>query len=183
MNFILTMAWRDSRASRRRLALFSLSVVLGIAALVAIGSFSRNLRAAVEDQAKGPILNPIEMAMPDQSSVLARLKDDPKYPAAFAKAFPDDKDPVTYDNVARAIAAFERTLITRDRLDAFLHGRDSALTAAAAVAALIGVSLGAGAGAAPTRFLATDGAERFARVGSRFLGRDFDAAAVECIDV
>ncbi len=53
MNFILTMAWRDSRASRRRLALFSLSVVLGIAALVAIGSFSRNLRQAVEDQAKG----------------------------------------------------------------------------------------------------------------------------------
>jgi putative ABC transport system permease protein len=53
MNFILTMAWRDSRASRKRLALFSLSVVLGIAALVAIGSFSRNLRQAVEDQAKG----------------------------------------------------------------------------------------------------------------------------------
>jgi putative ABC transport system permease protein len=53
MKFILTMAWRDSRASRKRLALFSLSVVLGIAALVAIGSFSRNLRQAVEDQAKG----------------------------------------------------------------------------------------------------------------------------------
>ena len=53
MMFTLRLAWRDSRASRRRLALFSLSVVLGIAALVAIGSFSRNLRQAVEDQAKG----------------------------------------------------------------------------------------------------------------------------------
>lgn len=52
MNFILKMAWRDSRASRRRLALFSLSVVLGIAALVAIGSFSANLREAINDQAK-----------------------------------------------------------------------------------------------------------------------------------
>ena len=53
MTFILKMAWRDSRASRRRLALFSLSVVLGIAALVAIGSFSDNLKSAIQDQAKG----------------------------------------------------------------------------------------------------------------------------------
>src|SRR3954470_4769737 len=53
MNFILKMAWRDSRASRRRLLLFSMSVVLGIAALVAIGSFGANLRQAVDEQAKG----------------------------------------------------------------------------------------------------------------------------------
>jgi putative ABC transport system permease protein len=52
MNFIFKMAWRDSRASRRRLALFSLSIVLGVAALVAIGSFRDNLRHAVSDQAK-----------------------------------------------------------------------------------------------------------------------------------
>lgn len=53
MNFIFKMAWRDSRASRRRLILFSMSVVLGIAALVAIGSFGANLRLAVDEQAKG----------------------------------------------------------------------------------------------------------------------------------
>src|SRR5476649_740251 len=53
MNFILKMAWRDSRASRRRLLLFSLSVVLGIAALVAIGSFSANLDQAIQEQSKG----------------------------------------------------------------------------------------------------------------------------------
>src|SRR3954470_298258 len=53
MKFILQMAWRDSRASRRRLALFSLSVVLGIAALVAIGSFGANLKQAIDEQAKG----------------------------------------------------------------------------------------------------------------------------------
>lgn len=53
MTFILKMAWRDSRASRRRLVLFSLSVVLGIAALVAIGSFSTNLARAIDVQAKG----------------------------------------------------------------------------------------------------------------------------------
>lgn len=53
MNFIFKMAWRDSRASRRRLTLFSLSVVLGIAALVAVGSFSANLARAIDTQAKG----------------------------------------------------------------------------------------------------------------------------------
>jgi putative ABC transport system permease protein len=52
MNFIFRMAWRDSRASRRRLVLASLSIVLGIAALVAIGSFNDNLRQAIDDQAK-----------------------------------------------------------------------------------------------------------------------------------
>lgn len=52
MNFILKMAWRDTRASRRRLLLFSLAIVLGVAALVAVGSLRDNLRAAIEDQTK-----------------------------------------------------------------------------------------------------------------------------------
>ncbi len=46
------MAWRDSRRSRRRLLLFSCSIVLGIAALTAIGSLGSNLERAVEEQAK-----------------------------------------------------------------------------------------------------------------------------------
>lgn len=53
MNFILKMAWLDSRTSRRRLVLVSLSIVLGVAALVAIGSFSANLQRAIDDQSKG----------------------------------------------------------------------------------------------------------------------------------
>ncbi|HWL17278.1 MAG TPA: FtsX-like permease family protein [Opitutus sp.] len=52
MNFILKMAWRDSRASRRRLLLVSLSVVLGIAALVGIASVGDNLQRAVEQQTR-----------------------------------------------------------------------------------------------------------------------------------
>ncbi len=53
MTFILKMAWRDSRAARGRLVLFTVSIVLGIAALVAIGSFAANLAQAIEVQAKG----------------------------------------------------------------------------------------------------------------------------------
>lgn len=52
MSFILRMAWRDTRASRRRLLLFSLAIVLGVAALVAVGSLRDNLRVAIEEQTK-----------------------------------------------------------------------------------------------------------------------------------
>lgn len=86
--------------------------------------------ATLEDQAKGPILNPIEMGMPDEATVLKRLKDDKDYQKQFARAFPAASEKITYDNVAKAIAAFERTLITRDRFDDFLKGNDRALTAA-----------------------------------------------------
>ena len=46
------MAWRDSRRSRRRLLLFLSSMVLGVAALVAINAFGENLERAVDEQAK-----------------------------------------------------------------------------------------------------------------------------------
>ena len=84
----------------------------------------------LEDQAKGPVLNPIEMAMPAPGIVIDRLTADPSYVRAFRRAFPGEADPVNYDNFARAVAAFERTLITRDRFDDFLKGDNQALTAA-----------------------------------------------------
>lgn len=46
------MAWRDSRSSRRRLLVFSISITLGIAALVSIGSFRNSLAQAIDDQAR-----------------------------------------------------------------------------------------------------------------------------------
>lgn len=79
-------------------------------------------------QAKGPVLNPIEMAMPSEAVVVKRLGEMPNYREAFKRAFPGVADPITYDHVATALAAFERTLITRDRFDDFLRGDDNALT-------------------------------------------------------
>lgn len=81
----------------------------------------------LEDQAKGPILNPVEMAMPDQEMVLSRLRTIPEYVDLFKKAFPTEKEPLTYDNIAKAIAAFERTLLTPSRFDDFLKGNAAAL--------------------------------------------------------
>ena len=81
-------------------------------------------------QAKGPILNPVEMAMPSEEAVVKKMSALLEYPPVFAKAFPGEATPLTYDNIARAIAAFERTLVTRDRMDDFLKGNDTALSAA-----------------------------------------------------
>ncbi len=62
------------------------------------------------------------MAMPNEAAVLARLNADAEYPGLFAKAFPNDKNPVNYENVGAAIAAFERTLISSSRFDDFING-------------------------------------------------------------
>lgn len=94
-----------------------------------VSQFWDGRAATLEDQAKGPILNAVEMAMPEEKEVIARLTADAKYPGAFAEAFPGEAQPVTYDNMAKAIAAYERTLRTHDRFDDFLKGDDSALTA------------------------------------------------------
>ena len=83
----------------------------------------------LEQQAQGPVLNPVEMAMPDEKEVISRLTADPKYPKMFKAAFPGETDPITYANFGRAVAAFERTLITHDRFDEFLKGNDKALAA------------------------------------------------------
>jgi cytochrome c peroxidase len=82
----------------------------------------------VEEQAKGPVLNPVEMAMPDQKRVIAVLKSMPEYVEGFRKAFTSEKDPVTYDNLGKAIGAFERKLITTSRWDKFLGGDQTAFT-------------------------------------------------------
>lgn len=87
--------------------------------------------ATLEDQAKGPPLNPIEMGMPSESAVEERLQSIPGYVALFTSVFGGDK-PVSYDNMAKAIAAFERTLITRNSpVDRYIKGEKGVLSSEA----------------------------------------------------
>jgi len=78
-------------------------------------------------QAKGPVQAGVEMNnTPDR--VVATLKSMDGYVEAFAKAFPGEADPITFDNMALAIEAFEATLITPNaRFDQYLQGDDNAL--------------------------------------------------------
>ncbi len=84
--------------------------------------------ASLEAQAKGPVTNPIEMGMKSWDDVVVRLKAIPGYVTAFGAAF-EGADPVTADNAAKAIAAYERTLITpNSAYDKFAKGDASALS-------------------------------------------------------
>lgn len=83
--------------------------------------------ADVEEQAKGPVLNPVEMAMPDEASVLKVINSIPEYVEAFKKAFPGENS-VTYDNFGKAIGAFERKLLTPSKFDKFIAGDKNALS-------------------------------------------------------
>ncbi len=81
----------------------------------------------VEEQALGPILNPVEMGMPSEAAVIDKLKGIDEYQALFADAFKEEDDPFVYTNVGKAIGAFERTLLTPSRFDDFLKGDEDAL--------------------------------------------------------
>ena len=83
----------------------------------------------LEEQAGGPMVNPIEMASP-QEHVTEQLTAIPGYAAAFGAAFPGESAPVTLANAQKAIAVFEATLITPNApFDKYLQGDESALTA------------------------------------------------------
>lgn len=83
----------------------------------------------LEQQAGGPLVNPVEMDT-TETHVVEQLKGIPGYAAYFAKAFPSGRDAITFDNVRRAIAVFEATLITPHApFDRYLKGDEHALDA------------------------------------------------------
>lgn len=83
----------------------------------------------LEQQAGGPIANPIEMGSP-VAHVAEQLKGIPGYRDYFASAFPGEADPITLANVQKALAIFEATLITPNaQFDRFLQGKEDALSA------------------------------------------------------
>lgn len=92
------------------------------------GLFWDGRAATLEAQAGGPPLNPIEMGMPDKAAVVARLKENPRYVAAFGALYGQDvlnDDGEGYDAMASSIAAFERTDVFApfdSKYDRFLKG-------------------------------------------------------------
>jgi cytochrome c peroxidase len=84
----------------------------------------------LEQQAKGPVQAGVEMNNTPARTV-ETIKSMPEYVSLFKKAFPGDADPVTFENMAKAIAVFEATLITpRSAFDRYLEGKRSALSGA-----------------------------------------------------
>lgn len=88
----------------------------------------------LEDQHRGPLFgtDPIELgATGHEAAILASLRAEPRYPALFAAAFPDDADPFTFDRVVDALAAFMRSLVSADApVDRLVYGeQEDALTA------------------------------------------------------
>lgn len=82
----------------------------------------------VEEQSKVPIVATGEMGMLEPGYVESILRSIPGYAPLFEAAFPGNPDPITLDNAAIAIGAFERRLMTPSRFDRFLMGERSQLT-------------------------------------------------------
>lgn len=81
----------------------------------------------LEEQALKPIASPFEMNM-NYDLLEERLKSIPRYRELFRKAFPGEKDPITVENVAKAIAAFERTIVCNDSpFDRYMRGERNAM--------------------------------------------------------
>lgn len=81
----------------------------------------------VEEQAGGPLLNPVEHGIPNEAFLEKKLRAIPEYQTAFKNVFPKDKEPITFANLTSAIGAFERQLAPESRFDNYLDGNDAAL--------------------------------------------------------
>ncbi|MBN2294719.1 MAG: hypothetical protein JXM70_19985 [Pirellulales bacterium] len=83
----------------------------------------------LDNQAKQPILNPVEMGMADENAAMKAIRGDPEYQKMFREAYGRD---MNYEDLGRAIGAFERTLVFMDSpFRRFLAGDDRAISAEA----------------------------------------------------
>ncbi len=89
----------------------------------------------LEDQALVPMFGerPVELGTPEEAELAARFASDPMYVELFAAAFPDDATPITLGNIVRAIASFERSMLSGDSpYDRYTYqGDDGAMVEAA----------------------------------------------------
>src|SRR5260370_8181338 len=88
----------------------------------------RGDRESVEDQVIKAMTSPITFGQPDEKAVLDRLGQIPGYAPHFKAAFPEEADPMTAQNMAKAVGAYERTLVTPSPFDAYLAGNIEALS-------------------------------------------------------
>jgi len=97
-------------------------------AAVHIAQFWDGRAKNIEEESGMHILNSLEMNMPSEEYVIARLKKIKGYKKLFSDAFPTDKDPISFSNLKKAIGAFERTLMTPGNFDRFISGDVNALS-------------------------------------------------------
>ena len=88
----------------------------------------RGDRESVEDQVIKALTSPITFGQPDEKAVLDRLGQIPGYAPHFKAAFPGEAEPMTAQNMAKAVGAYERTLVTPSPFDAYLAGNVEALS-------------------------------------------------------
>jgi len=94
-------------------------------------------RQSLEEQSKDPLVNPVEHGLKSHEPILRTIRADAAYPAEFQNVFGIGVKDVTIDHVAKAIAAFERTVISGDSpLDRYLFGGDTSAISASAVRGL-----------------------------------------------
>lgn len=108
-------------------------------------AFSKHLfwdgrASSLSEQAKGPTLAVFEMASTPEL-IEQIIQANPEYQKLFKKSFAED-NPITFDNITKAIAVYEKTLVTRGAFDAFLEGDDTALNASAQKGLNIFINLG-----------------------------------------
>ncbi len=97
-------------------------------AVLNVSQFWDGRAADLKEQAKGPVQASVEMNNTPER-VVSTLKAIPEYVKRFKAAFPDEADPLTFDNMAHAIEAFEATLLTPNApFDNYLNGQANALT-------------------------------------------------------
>lgn len=108
------------------------SMALGNVAYAGTLTWANPTLVGLEDQALVPMFgeNPVELGLANmEDELLARMRMDADYPALFAGAFPDKDEPIDLDSIVKAIAAFQRTLISANSpYDQFLRGEGSTLS-------------------------------------------------------
>lgn len=82
----------------------------------------------VEEQAGGPLLNPVEHNIPSEEFLEKRLREIPEYQKIFKEVYAGQQEPITFENITNAIGAFERQLNPPSRFDDFLDGNEDALS-------------------------------------------------------